>query len=135
MFPLPISFYIKLGLVAVVLMTFSYIGYRVGHGELVSYKLEQAAQTAKLEHQYQEQADKIRKEKNDQIANINRSLSDAISQLRSRPSRAQQAGNGQGGTGATLSAEDAEFLVREDARADQIRVGLESCYKQYDSLK
>jgi len=55
--------------------------------------------------------------------------------LRKRPSRAEQAANGQSGTGTTLSAEDAEFLIREAARADKIRVGLEACYKQYESIK
>ena len=87
------------------------------------------------EHQYQADADKIRTEKDDQIKAINSQLVDAISELRKRPSRAEQAANGQSGTGATLSAEDAEFLIREASRADQIRVGLEACYKQYDSIK
>lgn len=87
------------------------------------------------EHQYQADADKIRKDKDDQIKAINSQLVDAISELRKRPSRAEQAANGQSGTGATLSAEDAEFLIREASRADQIRVGLEACYKQYDSIK
>ena len=87
------------------------------------------------EHQYQADADKIRKDKDDQIKTINSQLVDAISELRKRPSRAEQAANGQSGTGATLSAEDAEFLIREASRAAQIRVGLEACYKQYDSIK
>ena len=87
------------------------------------------------EHQYQADADKIRTEKDAQIKAINNQLVDAISELHKRPSRAEQAKFGQSGTGATLSAEDAEFLIREAARADQIRIGLESCYKQYDSLK
>jgi len=87
------------------------------------------------EHQYQADADKIRKDKDDQIKAINSQLVDAISELRKRPSRAEQAANGQNGTGATLSAEDAEFLIREASRADQIRVGLEACYKQYESIK
>jgi hypothetical protein len=87
------------------------------------------------EHQYQADADKIRKDKDEQIKAINSQLVDAISELRKRPSRAEQAANGQSGTGATLSAEDAEFLIREASRADQIRVGLEACYKQYDSIK
>jgi len=87
------------------------------------------------EHQYQADADKIRKDKDDQIKAINSQLVDAISELRKRPSRAEQAANGQSGTGATLSAEDAEFLIREASRADQIRVGLEACYKQYESIK
>lgn len=87
------------------------------------------------EHEYQAEADKIRKEKDAQITAINSQLVDAISSLRSRPSSATKTINGQDCNGATLSAPDAEFLIREAARADQIRVGLQACYQQYDSLK
>jgi hypothetical protein len=87
------------------------------------------------EHEYQAATDEIRKAKDAQINNINSQLVDAISELRKRPSRSEQAANGQSGTGATLSAEDAEFLVREASRADQIRIGLDACYKQYDAIK
>ena len=87
------------------------------------------------EHQYQAEADKIRKEKDDQINAINSQLVNAISELRKRPSRSEQASAGQSCNGASLSSEDAEFLVREAARADQIRIGLNTCYKQYETIK
>ena len=99
---------------------------------------EQAAQEKAIrdkEHQYQADADKIRTEKDAQINAINSQLVDAISQLRKRPSRATETTNGQSCNGTSLYAEDAEFLVREAARADQIRVALQACYNQYDSLK
>ena len=99
---------------------------------------EQAAQEKVIrnkEHQYQADTDKIRKEKDEQIKAINSQLVDAISQLRKRPSRAEQASNGQSCNGASLSAEDAEFLIREAARADEIRIGLQACYSQYESIK
>ena len=99
---------------------------------------EQAAQEKVIreqEHQYQANADKIRKEKDAQINAINSQLVDAISQLRKRPSRSTETTNGQSCNGTGLYAEDAEFLVREAARADQIRVALQACYNQYDSLK
>jgi hypothetical protein len=87
------------------------------------------------EHQYQSDADKIRKEKDAQIANINNQLADALVSLRSRPNRATEASNGKDGTGLSLSAEDAIFLTREAARADGLRTALEACYQQYDSIK
>ena len=87
------------------------------------------------EHQYQSDVDKIRIEKDAQIKAINNQLVDAISELRQRPSRTAETSNGKGCNGASLYAEDSEFLVREAARADQIRIGLEACYKQYDSIK
>jgi len=87
------------------------------------------------EHQYQAETDQIRKEKDAQIKVINSQLVDAISELRKRPGRTETPSNGQSCNGSSLYAEDAEFLVREAARADQIRIGLEACYKQYDAIK
>lgn len=99
---------------------------------------EQTAQEKAVrskEHQYQADADKIRIEKDAQIKIINDQLVNAISELRKRPSRTEQAGNGSNCNGTGLYAEDAEFLIREASRADQIRIALQSCYKQYDSIK
>jgi hypothetical protein len=87
------------------------------------------------EHQYQSDVDKIRIEKDAQIKAINTQLVDAVSELRKRPSRATETPNGKGCNGTSLYAEDSEFLVREAARADEIRVGLQACYKQYESIK
>jgi len=98
-----------------------------------SYQQSKAEKTIRdKEHQYQADADQIRKDKDAQIKNINSQLVDAVSELRKRPSRTAEAGNGQSCNGASLYAEDAEFLVREAARADEIRVALDACYKQYD---
>ena len=87
------------------------------------------------EHQYQADADKIRTEKDAQIKAINAQLVDAVSELRKRPSRTAETNAGSCGTGSTLFAQDAEFLVREAARADEIRVALDACYKQYEAIK
>jgi vacuolar-type H+-ATPase subunit F/Vma7 len=87
------------------------------------------------EHEYQAAADTIRKEKDVQIKIINTQLADAISSLRSRSSRTSETPDRKGCNGTSLFAEDSEFLVREAARADEIRIGLEACYKQYEALK
>ena len=134
MFPLSIIQYVKIGLVALSLLVSGYIGYSIEAGRFERYKATQLALTQSLQEEHQAAADQIRKDKDAQITSINAQLVDAISELRKRPSRAQGASNGQGGTGATLSAEDAEFLTREAARADQIRVGLDACYKQYNDI-
>lgn len=100
-----------------------------------SYQQSKAEKTIRdKEHAYQADADQIRKDKDAQIKVINNQLVDAISELRKRPSRTAEASNGQSCNGAGLFAEDAEFLVREAARADEIRVALSACYKQYDSV-
>lgn len=101
-----------------------------------SYQQSKAEKAVRdKEHQYQADADKIRTDKDAQLKVINSQLLDAIGQLRSRSSNATKTVNGQDCNGATLSAPDADFLIREAARADEIRVGLQACYKQYDSLK
>lgn len=134
MFPLPIITYIKIGVCALLLAGAWYFGFSFERSRFLAYKADQVIQTQKLQDSHQVAADQIRKEKDAKINSINNQLLDAVSQLRSRPSRAQGTTNGQGGTGATLFADDAEFLVRQAARADQIRAGLEACYRQYDSL-
>ena len=102
---------------------------------------QQAAQekvVREKEHEYQSAADKIRTEKDAQINAINSQLVDAIAELRKRPSRTAETANGSATKacdGSQLFAEDSEFLVRESARADTIRVVLQSCYQQYEALK
>ena len=101
-----------------------------------SYQQSKAEKTVRdKEHQYQADADKIRTDKDAQLKAINSQLLDAIGQLRSRSSNATKTINGQDCNGATLSAPDANFLIREAARADEIRVGLQACYKQYEAIK
>ena len=101
-----------------------------------SYQQSKAEKVVRdKEHQYQADADKIRTDKDAQLKVINTQLVDAISQLRSRTSNATKTVNGQDCNGATLSAPDADFLIREAARADEIRIGLQACYKQYDAIQ
>lgn len=101
-----------------------------------SYHQSKAEKTIRdKEHQYQSDADQIRKDKDAQIKAINTQLVDAVSELRKRPSRTAETTNGKGCNGASLYAEDSEFLVREAARADEIRIGLQACYKQYEAIK
>jgi hypothetical protein len=101
-----------------------------------SYQQSKAEKTIRdKEHQYQADADQIRKDKDAQIKVINNQLVDAVSELRKRPSRTAETSNGKNCNGASLFAEDAEFLVREAARADEVRVALDACYKQYEAIK
>jgi hypothetical protein len=135
MFPLPWIIYVKLAICALLLLGSGYLGYSLESARFDRYKANQIAQTQAIEKEQQTSADKIKKEKDAQIEAINNQLVDAISELRKRPSRTNQASNGQGCSGKSLPAEDAEFLIREAARADKIRAGLQACYDQYDALK
>ena len=101
-----------------------------------SYQQSKAEKAVRdKEHQYQADADKIRTDKDAQLKVINSQLLDAIGQLRSRSGNATKTVNGQDCNGAALSAPDADFLIREAARADEIRVGLQACYAQYEAIK
>jgi hypothetical protein len=101
-----------------------------------SYQQSKAEKTIRdKEHQYQAEADQIRKDKDAQIKVINNQLVDAISGLRSRSSSPTKTIDGKDCNGQTLSAPDAEFLIRDDARADEMRIALQACYQQYDSIK
>ena len=133
MFPLPVSFYIYAGLTVIALAGVGYGKYE--HTVFEEYKAEEVANARLKEHQLQDATDQIRKDKDAQINAINNQLANALIELRNRPSRASKVSvNGQVGTGTTLFAEDAEFLIGEAARADTIRTALDACYKQYDAV-
>jgi Na+-transporting NADH:ubiquinone oxidoreductase subunit NqrC len=101
-----------------------------------SYQQSKAEKTIRdKEHQYQQDADQIRKVKDAQIKAVNNQLADTLVSLRSRSSNPTKTVNGQDCNGQALSAPDAEFLIREAARADEIRIGLEACYRQYEAIQ
>ena len=127
-----ISTWLNIGLAVLALSGLGYGKYKAY--ELDAYKVNQAQLVHDKEVQSQSDADQIRKDKDAQIKLINNQLADALVQLRSRPSRSESTNLGSSGTGSTLYAEDAEFLIREAAKADEIRTGLEACYKQYDAI-
>jgi len=137
MFPLPIFTYVKLA-AGIAALAFSwYLGYSFEASRFDRYKADQVLETQKLKDEHQAAADKIEEDKNDQINAINSQLADALVQLRKRTARPtiETPQATACGTGTTLYAEDSEFLIREAARADQIRSALEACYNQYDFLE
>jgi hypothetical protein len=64
-----------------------------------------------------------------EVARLSAALERARVELRNRPDRMPEASRQAcpGATGAELSRPDAEFLVGEAARADQLRADLEAC--------
>lgn len=135
MFPLSLVTYGKMAIGVIVLLGSFYFGWHLRDVDFMAYKATIVSEKAAIEKDYQAKAAQIESDKNAQIRNINNQLVDAIGELRKRPGRTTEASTGQSGTGASLFAEDAIFLRREAARADEIRAGLEACYKQYDALK
>ena len=75
--------------------------------------------------------------RNQQIA---ANLVSELDSLRERAERAERMSETArtscaGADGRELSRQDAEFLARESARADEIRAGLEACYAVLDGMK
>lgn len=120
-------------------------GYGYGHEHGVAkvqaqWNTEKAAvAVAQRDKEAELQAgmDKLRKEKNNELARLNRHVRALSDSLRDRPERpavpaSASAGDGASGcTGAGLYKPDGEFLVGESARADTLRLALITCQKAY----
>lgn len=116
-------------------------GSNAEHARMVA-KLEseraQALQKARdIETQWQEEVNEVTTKQAEKLAEVQHHLDVAIISLRDRPKRSITLPDTPriecaGASGRELSREDAEFLVREAARADTLRAGLEACYAAYD---
>jgi hypothetical protein len=87
-------------------------------------------------------ADKERKALNEQNRSLDLELAESLQRLRNRPERPATSdpgvptntgpgGGGRGCTGADLYKPDSEFLTREAARNDKLRIALRACYSSY----
>ena len=118
--------------------------------EWAKEKAEQYAEYAKgheaaraREQEMQAAADKLRREKDAQIRDINARATALANSLRDRPERpaegsALSGSSGAGSRGCTgkeLYREDGEFLVRLAREADELRSALKQCYRQYEAVR
>jgi hypothetical protein len=106
----------------------------------------QAQEQARAKEQaLQANADVIRQEKDREIRNLNARATALTNSLRDRSERpstqtsavSSPAENGSIATGCTgkeLYRPDGEFLAREAARGDELRILLKQCYAQYEAL-
>jgi hypothetical protein len=100
-------------------------------------------QARKREQELQANADKLRKEKDAEIKNINARATALVNSLRDRQTRPTEtstmpsvAGAGPTAcTGKELYREDGEFLVRLSREADELAAALNQCYKQYNAAR
>lgn len=109
------------------------------------YAKAQAAAREK-EQQLQAQADQLREDANAKIRDANERAASLIDSVRKRPERTTTQASTVSGTagavcpacnctGATLPRPDAEFLVREATRAEELRLALDHCVRQYEALR
>ena len=81
--------------------------------------------------------DKLRMEKNNELARLNTTVRNLTASLRNRPERpavpaSASAGDGATGcTGATLYRSDSAFLIRLSERADKLRLAMIQCQDAY----
>jgi hypothetical protein len=97
----------------------------------------------KREQEMQEAADKLRRDKDAEIRNINARAAALSNSLRDRQERPAQVnsvsgstGAGSGGcTGKELYRSDGEFLIGIAREADELRAALKQCYTQYNTAR
>lgn len=99
--------------------------------------VEQQLVAKKTTDDLQKQADDALKEKDEKLKDSNTKLAAAIDELRKRPSRSTQTSTPitevtEACNGTQLYREDAEFLTREAARADQAIIWRDYYYERYE---
>jgi hypothetical protein len=134
-----------------------YQGHELGMAEVQQkWDKERAAQEAEYaaaqaaarekEQALQANADQLRQEKDREIRNLNAratALSNSLRDRQERPTAEASAvpsatTNGPVATGCTgekLYRPDGEFLAREAARGDELRILLKQCRDQYETLR
>jgi alkanesulfonate monooxygenase SsuD/methylene tetrahydromethanopterin reductase-like flavin-dependent oxidoreductase (luciferase family) len=130
-----------------------YKGNSVGRAEVQQAwdkeKAEQYAAYAKgqeearqREQEMQAAADKLRREKDAQIKDINARATALANSLRDRPERPAKDGamsgaprSCAGASGAELAKGDGEFLAGYSADAARLQAALDQCVKQYNAVR
>jgi hypothetical protein len=94
------------------------------------------------EQEMQASADKLRREKDAEIRNINARATALTNSLRDRQERPAQNGTASGATrscsgasGAELAKGDGEFLAGYAADAARLQAALDQCVKQYNAVR
>ena len=94
------------------------------------------------EQEMQQAADKLRREKDAQIRDINARATALTNSLRDRQERPSKDGSMSGAarscagaSGAELAKGDGEFLAGYSADAASLKAALDQCVKQYESLR
>lgn len=154
MIPLPNSAAVRIGALVAVIVGASVAGWTVrGWKEdsainslrttIAQGVAAAATEARRIERNEQEVVNHALRTQNESLAGIAARLRTDLERLRQRPERPAIAAGVPaavdpacaGATGAELSRPDAEFLVREAARADEIRAGLVACYAVIDGIQ
>jgi len=125
----------------------NYIGHKHGTEEVQAKwnaeKLTLITAQHDKEAELQSNMDTLRKAYSNETAKLATNVRNLSNSLRNRPERpavpasaaSSAAATAPGCTGAELYKPDGEFLVREAARADAIRIAMIQCQAAYDAAK
>lgn len=109
--------------------------------QYAEYAKGQEAARAK-EQELQAGADRLRREKDAEIRNLNARAVALNNSLQHRPTRTSEAGSVSdtskscsGASGKELARGDAEFLVRYASEAARLQADLNQCIRQYEALR
>jgi len=139
--------WIKIGGILAVIAGTNFITYQMTNESFLKYKLEQSdAKVSVIEKSHtrelelRDKIDLVKEQKNAEITAVNTRLDTALAGLRNRKDRPSTympptPGTTEGRSGAELFRPDAEFLARESARADKLRIELDRCYTQYEAAR
>lgn len=109
---------------------------KASHAEAHSMVLQE---TRNREKSLLEASERLRKDRDAKVKDLNSRLKSVNAELQHRKERDSSKSTDtaacSGATGAELSKQDAEFLAREAARADEVVVQLNYCIAQYNKLK
>lgn len=113
-------------------------GYARAQGEAAAAALAQSEGLRQREQQAAQALLSIQQKAAHEKRDLQRRIDVLVDSLRERPERPPEPATAQGAadpvacTGAELYRPDAAFLVREAARADQVRADLAACQAAYD---
>jgi hypothetical protein len=138
---------IRYGVIAILGLVIGWTinGWRL-NGSIASLKASHAEEYSRVlaevrnrEKSLLEASERIRKDRDAKIRNLNSRLKSVTDELQQRPKRDSRDPTDtaacSGATGAELSREDAEFLAREAARADSVVTNLNYCIWQYNEAR
>jgi DNA anti-recombination protein RmuC len=138
---------IKLGgiLLAGVLLGWVINGWRL-NASIASLKASYAEEYGRVltearnrEKSLLEASERLRKDRDAKVKNLNSRLESVNAELQQREKRDSRESTDtaacSGATGAELSREDAEFLARFAAEADQVVENLNYCIAQYNKIR
>lgn len=111
-------------------------GWVVNGWRLEKNVSESIQKAQNVNYEIQNSFAKEREKRDAKIRELTILHNNALERLRERPSRSSvSSSNGQVCTGANLSREDAQFLIGEAVRADEVVITLNACYKSYEEAR